>query len=73
MKYKLTEDENGTIIDKNGKSFKMNKIEQNIDIDKFINIFLILVDLIAIVLILLAVLVVIGIIVGCICIKNGIY
>ena len=64
MKYKLTEDENGTIIDKKGKRFKIDKIEQNIDIDKFINIFLIVVDLIAIVLILFAVLVIIGIIVG---------
>lgn len=73
MKYKLTEDENGTITDKTGKSFKINKIEQNIDIDKFINIFLILIDLIAIILILFAVLVVIGIIVGWVCIKNGIY
>lgn len=73
MKYKITEDEKGTITDKNGKSFRINKIEQNIDIDKFINIFLILIDLIVIIMILLGVLVVIGIIVGCICIKNGIY
>lgn len=73
MKYKITEDEKGTITDKKGKRFKIDKIEQNIDIDKFISIFLIVVDLIAIVLILLAVLIVIGIIVGCICIKNGIY
>ena len=73
MKYKITEDEKGTITDKKGKRFKINKIEQNIDIDKFINIFLILIDLIAIVLILFAVLVVIGIIVGWVCIKNGIY
>ena len=64
MKYKITEDEKGTITDKKGKRFKINKIEQNIDIDKFINIFLIVVDLIGIVLILFAVLVIIGIIVG---------
>lgn len=64
MKYKLTENKNGTITDKKGKRFKINKIEQNIDIDKFINIFLILIDLIAIVLILFAVLIIIGIIVG---------
>ena len=64
MKYKITEDEKGTITDKKGKRFRINKIEQNIDIDKFINIFLIVVDLIGIVLILFAILVIIGIIVG---------
>lgn len=64
MKYKITEDGKGTITDKNGKRFKINKIEQNIDIDKFINIFLIVVDLIAIIILLFVILLVIGIIVG---------
>lgn len=48
------------------------KIE-NIKIDKFINTFLILIDLMILIILLFAILVVVGIIVGWICIKNGIY
>ena len=64
MKYKITEDEKGTITDKKGKRFRINKIEQNIDIDKFINIFLIVIDLMILIILLFAILVVVGIIVG---------
>lgn len=73
MKYKLKEDKNGTITDKRGKRFKIKKIEPHIDIDKFINTFLILIDLMILVILLFAVIVIIGIIVGWVCIKNGIY
>lgn len=55
---------------------KVEDRTQNIDhskIDKFINTFLILIDLMILIILLFAILVVVGIIVGWICIKNGIY